>query len=569
MRLNPFWAFSCLLCMLPITASAVQFIDLNLISPITGRTFSASGLPLNQNETVSLADMGSDDDGCRHTSGQCEYDYYVAVDPTSYFAAMTMEWDARTGAFRPTLTDECKEWAQRTFNGQLQYDIESNFKRARDAATTRGEPLIDRKDFQLKQSDIPVEMRYWLALECYKKRNASPGAMALLALNGAWALRAYMNVPAPAVSFLADGFSEVNDLIARNIKDGESFDFQKWLRVYKDIFSDKNLSNEGYLVAGFSYFGFALRDGDKEVCDGILQSMTERFKDEEKDRLRGLVRERQRLYQDQARKQSTRGVFSDTRGVSSYITFLTRAAENFVIATGSEEYTRANLPVKMLATAECMRRIGAKSRAMDWYLALASLPETQPGIRETLRAQGKFPSTDAPWVMQLGWIADGAIKRLIDGGLVHSGKPLGPDRTLLNAIINEGLGTAAYVNPSWKPVTGQSMQDLAQVIDQTTKALVDYTYRRKVWPKELGELWEHGVVRDRNRLNRFYCPVTGKPLLYNVPTSDLDHIDKRTVLVAASEAVSTTQGPRYCGMLANLTLVWSDQPLQSGSIYSR
>lgn len=567
MNIRHLLAGVCALVLSPACAPAMQYIDLPLVSPITGKPFPAVGVPPSPAEGTVLADMGSDDDGCRHSSGQCEYDFYVATDPTSYFTALTVEYDPRAGNFRSSLSNDFKDWVLKTFNGQLQFDIDSTFKRVKESAAVRGEPPPDRANFQMKQPDIPVEMRYWLAYECYKKRNASPATLAKLALNGAWALRVTMNVPPPSATFLADGFAEVNDLIARKIKDGEAFDFVKWLAVYKEIFAEKRLTNEGYLVAGYVYFGLALRDGDRALCDDILTRMTERFKDEEKDRLRGLVRERRRLFHDQARSMKTRGIFSETRGVSSYISFLTYAADNFIQAVAAEDFNRGSLPVNMFATAECLRRIGAKPRAMDWYLALAGMPETQPGIRDSLRAQGKFPTGDAPLALQLGWRADAAIKRMTDEGLVHAGKPIGPDAGLLNAIVNDGLGTSTYVNPAWKPVTGQTMQDLTVIMDQTAKAVLDFAFRRNEWPKALGDLWDHGCVRDRNRLNRFHCPVTGKPLAYQEPKLTVKNINPFMVLIAATEAVPTNQGPRYGAVLANLSLVWSDQPIVVGSIF--
>ena len=45
------------------------------------------------------------------------------------------------------------------------------------------------------------------------------------------------------------------------------------------------------------------------------------------------------------------------------------------------------------------------------------------------------------------------------------------------------------------------------------KAIMDFAFRKQSWPKNLGELWDYGVVRDRNYLNRFCCPVSGsRPL---------------------------------------------------------
>ncbi len=563
-------AVVCVLALFPALAPALQYVDLQLVSPITGKPFPAVGVPPSPAEGTVLADMGSDDDGCRHSSGQCEYDFYIATDPTTYFTALTVEWDPRAGNFRSTLSEDFKDWVIKTFNGQLQFDTEAVFKRLKDTAAIRGEPAPDRANFQLKQGDIPVEMRYWLAYECYAKRNASPATLAKIALNGAWALRVLMNVPPPSASFLADGFAEVNDLIARRIKDGEAFDFQKWFAVYKDIFTEKRLTNEGYLVAGFVYFGLALRDGDRAVCEDILARMTERFKDEEQGRLSGLVRERRRLFHDQAKNIKARGMLAG-RGASSYITFLERAADNFIKAIANEDFNRGALPVNMFAAAECLRRVGAKAQAMDWYLALASMSETQPGIRDALRAQGKFPAGDAPLALQLGWRADLAIKRLTDGGLVHPNKPAGPHAGLLNIIMNNdlGFGTSAYVNPNWKPVTGQTMQDLAVVMDQSAKAVLDHAFRRKEWPRTLGELWDHGFVKDRNRLNRFHCPVTGKPLAYEAPKTEIGRTAPSLVLVASTEAVPTNQGPRYGAVLANLTLVWSSQPIVVGSSYSK
>src|SRR5258708_2243959 len=78
-------------------ASALDMRDLTLVSPITGIPFRVVGVPGAQRGGDTLADMGADDDGCRHSSGASEYDYYIATDPSSYFSALTEEWDDRTG----------------------------------------------------------------------------------------------------------------------------------------------------------------------------------------------------------------------------------------------------------------------------------------------------------------------------------------------------------------------------------------------------------------------------------------------------------------------------------------
>jgi len=54
-----------------------------------------------------------------------------------------------------------------------------------------------------------------------------------------------------------------------------------------------------------------------------------------------------------------------------------------------EEFPRSRLPPNMMAVAECLRRSGAEKNAMNWYLALAQMPETQPRMRAEIRAQGK------------------------------------------------------------------------------------------------------------------------------------------------------------------------------------
>lgn len=544
-------------------ASAMQFIDLTLASPVNGHSFPALGVPPSPAEGTVLADMGSDDDGCRHSSGQCEYDFYIATDPTTYFTALTVEWDSKSGGFRSPLSNDFKDWVVRHYNAELQNDTNRIYKRISELTRQRGEPVPDRQGFMIRQVDISVERRYRFAVECYEKRNATAATKAKLALNGAWAIRVMLNCQPPSAQYLTDGFAEVNDHISRHIKDGETFQFDKWLRVYKDLFENARLSNEGYLLVGWTYLGLVIRDGDRKVAEDVLTSMSERFKDEEKDQLRGLVRERRRLFYD-VRKDP--GIAPSP----SYIEFLDRTAGYFITAITNEEFSRGSLPVTMLGVAESLRRGGANFRAMDWYIALASLPETQPGLRESIRAQGRFPTADAPLALQLGWRADGYIKRLTDDGVVHPGnKPAGVDKVLLNAIINEGLGTADFVNPAWRPGIGGNQNDLAMVLDQTGKAVLEFSLRRESWPRSLGELWEHGVVRDRNYLNRFHCPVTGKPLQYVVPKLPFTQLQPKTALVVASDPVQCNQGMRYGAILANLTLVWSDKPIQAGTVYDR
>ena len=114
-------------CAFAARLSAVDMRDLTLISPITGDQFPVVMVPPTQRGGDLLADMGADDDGCRHTSGMCEYDYYVATDPRSYFSALIAEWDDKSGRFRGDLRPDFKAWVDKEFNSQLQIDINHSF----------------------------------------------------------------------------------------------------------------------------------------------------------------------------------------------------------------------------------------------------------------------------------------------------------------------------------------------------------------------------------------------------------------------------------------------------------
>jgi hypothetical protein len=74
-----------------VPLSALDMRNLDLVSPINGQRFPVVSVPPTQHGGETLADMGADDDGCRHSSGAAEYDYYVAVDPRSYFSALIAE----------------------------------------------------------------------------------------------------------------------------------------------------------------------------------------------------------------------------------------------------------------------------------------------------------------------------------------------------------------------------------------------------------------------------------------------------------------------------------------------
>lgn len=523
--------------------SAMQYQDLNLTSPITGGRFVAVGTMEQPGAAPSPADMGTDVDGCRHSSGPCEYEYYVVVDPYSYFAALSSEWDPRSGRFRSEVTKDLADWLSKQFGGERDIDWNHAFQFAIQGARQGNGPAPDRATFTIPQTAIPVDKRYRLALASYERRGARNIVLAKIALTGAWALRCRAQVPI-AHPALAGGFEEVNARIGKDIKDGEEFELQKWMRIYKKVVDADGLSREGYTVATLALFGFQLRDGDPEACKETLGKAMERLgRDDKPDLLRGLIRERRKLAED-------------------YTRLLGIAAERFTLALRNEEVVRARIPEVLLVVGEAYRRIGDKERAANWYTALGKLPETQPSVRAELRFQGKEKAlpADQPYHVQLGWIADEQFERLQKSGISNAGEIIGSDKGLLLAIVNEGLGTAAYSNPGWKPVSGASRSDAENVLKEVGSSVLVFALHMGAWPKTLGELWEHEVIRDRNQVNRFCDPATGKPLVYREPPGDMSQIDKTTVLVATGAAVDGPGGKAQFGAyLADGSVVWSDQ----------
>jgi hypothetical protein len=537
-------------------ASAIDMRDLMLISPITNNRFPVVSVPPMQGRGESLADMGADADGCRHSSGASEYDYFVAIDPQTFFTALIAEWDDRSGKFNGQITPDFKAWLDKEFNSQYQVDFNKAYQMAQAVSKARGVPPPDRNSFMLSQGDIPIERRYDYAYKCYLKRGARPAALAKIALMGAWALRCRANLPI-AHSSLAGGYNEVNDKVARRVVQGEKFSIEKWLPIYQDIFANARLTDEGYLIAGLATFGFELRDGNMKNCQDILTKLTERLKENEKGEvMRGIVRSRITLLRD-------------------YVNFLKASSDRFMEAIASEEFPRNKLPETILVVAECLRRQSAvgnsgdvnQARAMDWYMALSKLAESQPKLRDEMRAQGKAPGPDAPLQVQLGWIADTQYKLLTDAGVVHSGAIAGQDKTLLTAIVFDRLGYADFVNVGWKPVTGANKEDCAVILNIIGKAVLDFGFRHDTWPQTIGELWERGIISDRNYLNRFCCPVSGKPYLYTQLTGNISTTSPWTIIVATAEPVPTNQGPRYGVFLGNATVVWSATPVTPGVLY--
>jgi len=521
---------------------ALQLQDLELVSPVGGQRFVAVITGGQPGTAPGPADMGEDSDGCRHGSGPCEYDYYVVVDPHSYFAALSSEWDARTGRFQGELPQEVIDWTRKEFSSEREIDYNHAFQYAVQMAKATGQAPPERKSFVVPQNSLPIEKRYRLALAGYERRGARNLVLAKLALTGAWALRCRAQLPVTHQS-LAGGFEEINARTSRQIKDGEAFELEKWTKIYKDIFEADGLTREGYTVCAASLFGFLLRRGDLAGCMDVISKAGERLgRDDKPDVLRGLIRDRKRMLEDHNR-------------------LLGLASERFIAALRAEEVVRSRIPEVLLVVGEAQRRLGANSRACDWYLALGRLPETQPSARKAARSEGKMRAlpADKPYHVQLGWIADEQYEKTSAIGPAHPGEFTGPDRGLLVAILNEGLGTATYNVPGWKPGTGGSQQDCAIVLDLVGKGILEQAFRLGSWPKTLGELWEREVVRDRNRVNRFNCPVTGKPLVYSEPPGDISAIAPSTVLVATSAPVETAQGPRYGVFCANARVVWTEQ----------
>lgn len=544
-----FLAAALCVCALP----ALQLQDLELVSPLGGQRFVAV-IPGSQPGTApGPADMGEDVDGCRHGTGPSEYDYYVVVDPHTYFAALASEYDQRTGRFQSELPPEVGEWARKELSSEREIDYNHAFQYAVQMARATGQAPPERKSFIVPQNSMAVEKRYRLALASYEKRGARNVVLAKIALTGAWALRCRAQLPVSHQS-LAGGFEEINSRISGKIKDGEAFDLAKWTGIYRSIFEADGLTREGYTVCATALFGFLLREGDLQGCKDVITKAGDRLgKDDKPDVLRGLIRDRKRMLEDHSK-------------------LLALAGERFVAALRAEEIVRSRIPEILLVVGECNRRLGLNDRACDWYLCLGRLPETQPAARKALRFEGKMRAlpADKPYHVQLGWIADEQMEKLVRAGTAHPGEFTGPDRGLLVAIVNEGLGSANYNAPGWKPGHGGTQTDCAIVLDLVGKGVLEQAFRLGAWPKTLGELWEREVVRDRNRVNRFNCPVTGKPLVYVEPPGDISGIAPSTVLVATSAPIDTAQGPRFGAFCANTRLVWTEtaptvgQPLAPG-----
>ena len=243
-----------------------------------------------------------------------------------------------------------------------------------------------------------------------------------------------------------------------------------------------------------------LRTGDVKAVQDTLDRLRERYAEKNKDgfdALRVLVRAQNSLVSQ------------------AYMPFLREATTYFKLAIANEEIPRPKLPEVVLAIAESHRRLGNLQAAMSWYTGLACMSETQPRIRAEIRAAEGVPGAQASHALMLGWRADEEI----EAQEMYSCTVKNPSALMdmLRAIIHLGMGTEVFqsglaANP-WRDKSATEA-----LMRQAGKALL--TMFPVVWP-QTHSMWVEGYVRDRNMLNRFYCPVTGEKLHISLPQNPL------------------------------------------------
>ncbi len=532
---------------------AAQVQPRTLISPINNKPFDVNIVPFDmqtfRDESAnSPANMGIDSDGCRHHAGFSEYEHYIVSCPFSFFSAVSVEWNERSGRFTQPLSKDFVSWVRSSKGLNTEWVTARNqkFKTEQKLARLRGEDAGPVNEFVMKQNQIGIDRQYEYALRCYAKRGARSAFMAKVALTAAWAVRVHLNRQLSDPD-LEGGVREVNARAERHIKENEAFDLKKWHGIYTNIFKGSGLSNEGYFIAGTTLLGLETRMGGFEECDEILEAMGKRFqKVEHGEKLRGITRERRSM-------------------LGAYRKFLDAAVVSFAMAIANEEIRRSQLPTTMIAVAEGLRRTNHIDQAIDWYLAIDNMDETEPALRKSIEEMGKAPAPHAPTLVHIGWQAHQRalelIKKMPGREMVISG----PDSHLLNAIVELKLGTSEHVNQHWEPTTGAHVKELELMMSELGKALVNYEYKLEYWPDQLGNLWDDGAIPDWNRFNRFRCPVTGSPFRYEKPKISRKAMPKNTVLIACTRPVATANGPRYLNYLVNNSLVWSEQPLQTNT----
>jgi hypothetical protein len=537
------------LCLLPgLSLEKRQFV-----SPINGKPFDAEVIPLVKGgglrSDAGDADMGTDSDGCRHSSGPSEYDYYVLTDPHSYFSALSTEWDER-GRFRAQLPEGLPAWiaSKDGFFPEWTVDRTQNYKRWQfnNARQQPPKPMPALENWVMAQNEIVLGKKYRLAIVSYHQRRYSPGFQGKLALSGAWAIRARLNKPVDHPR-LAGGIQEISAKVEAEIKDGEVFNVAKWTNIYRDLYESRTLTTEGRFVAAMVYLGFVLREGEVAEAQKIITDTLERLQDNpEAEILRGLLRER-------------RGMI-----IEYYMPFLEQAAFNLRSGLATEENPRPHVPEIVWAIAESLRRMGKNAEAADWYLCLARMPETQPAMRDELRTQRKAPGADATYLMSLGWRADEALARIDKGTPRTAFAASGEERELLDAIATGGLGTETYISPRWKPEQNRDARYAEWVLSQVGLATLDYRFRVGTWPDALNDLWMEGYIKNRNVVNRFHCPSSGSPYAYIRPKEE--QLAPRTVVVATMKPVRLGDGDRYAAFLSNNEVVYGPAPFLPGEV---
>ena len=532
---------------------ALTLEERTLICPITERPFKVKLIPnvaggIWQVGAPGPADMGTDEDGCRHDSGFTEYELHVITSPWCYFTSLGMEWDDK-GVYRGHLRKEFKEWIRGPeISGEWIIDRNQSYNRFRRRYGSSGVKIPDQNDWEIPQNEIPIEKKYRLALRCYEKRHAPARMMGRMALMGVWAVRTHLCKPFMDPS-LAGGVQEVNDKLQRHIEEGEKFSRDKWAKIYQDIFEKESLTDSGYAVAGFTHMGFLVRQGNQQAALEVLQTMLERFADEREHLVyRALIRNRRVLLN------------------RDYRNFLRVAAADFVRALAAEEIPITRMVPVVLAMAELRRRLGDLRGAMDWYTCLAAMPATEPQMRADWRREGGAPAPEAKWLIHVGWQADVWKGRLKELGIQDTGKPMGEAAPLINAIMHEGLGTPEYVNPKWQPVRDKPAEAVAWLMKEVGANLLIYQDGVKVFPDTLDDMWLDGYVKDRNVLNRFRCPQTGEPFLYMAPVAAPM---QQTILISTQKPVVTSDGPRYVGFLYGHKVVFSKDPLIPGKLHTK
>ena len=297
-----------------------------------------------------------------------------------------------------------------------------------------------------------------------------------------------------------------------------------------------------------------LRQGDFAEVQNILTKMTRYFANEEKYKtFRGLLRVRRKLIN------------------SDYQAFLELAITHFTTGLAKEEFNRKDIPSIMHAVAECFKRSGKLTEARAWYLALTKIPEGKPALRQEIRAEGRLLNGAADVALHLAWQADDTVKKLSQKlGLEVTDGATSEHARLIAAIVHEGLGSLQYQSPNWNPRQSGEISELILLMDEIGKFLLLFHNRFGDWPDSLDELWETGLVSNRNKYNRFFDPINGERFVYNADRlrslgAQAEH--GRTVLLRTASPIQTKTQAGYGYFLQNLEQVFGNTLYEVGSVW--